>query len=247
MTRKILWLVAGGLLLGTACADPELENRLADVEKQLAELNNRVGNAPARPGAPATPANQADEEAAAKLYQDAQKAFQELNYDEARAKVAEIKEKYKDTRAARALARWEGELAVIGKPAADLAVEKWFQGNVDINKGDATLLVFWEVWCPHCKREVPKLEATWEKYKDQGLQMVGLTKLTRNITEQQVDDFIRENNITYPIAKEQGNSMSDHYAVQGVPAAAVVKDGKVVWRGHPTRLTDEMIKTWIGG
>ena len=29
-------------------------------------------------------------------------------------------------------------------------------------------------------------------------------------------------------------------------AAAVVKDGKVVWRGHPGKLTDDMFKAWLG-
>lgn len=247
MTRKILWLVAGGLALGTACADPALENRLAEVEKQVAELNEKVASGPARPGAPAAPVNQADEEAAGKLYQEAQKAFMELDYDTTRAKLDEIKEKYASTRAARMVPRIESELVVIGRPATELAVEKWFQGNVDLTKGDATLLIFWEVWCPHCKREVPKLEATWEKFKGEGLQVVGLTKMTRNVTDEQVDQFIKENKITYPVAKEQGSALSEHFGVQGVPAAAVVKDGKVVWRGHPARLTDDMIRNWVDG
>ena len=38
--------------------------------------------------------------------------------------------------------------------------------------------------------------------------------------------------------------MSQHFNVSGIPAAAVVKDGKIVWRGHPARLTDEMIQGW---
>lgn len=247
MTRKMLWLLAGGLALGTACADPELESRLADLEKQVGELNTKVANAPARPGAAAPAANQADEEAAAKLYQEAQKAFMELDYDTTRAKIDEIKEKYGTTRAARMVPRIENELVVIGKPAMDLSVEKWFQGKTDLSQGDATLLVFWEVWCPHCKREVPKLQATYEKWQGEGLQIVGLTKQSRNITDDQVNEFIKDNKITYPIAKEQGNTLSEHYGVSGVPAAAVVKDGKVVWRGHPARLNDDMIKSWVDG
>jgi hypothetical protein len=39
--------------------------------------------------------------------------------------------------------------------------------------------------------------------------------------------------------------MSDYFAVSGIPAAAVIKDGKVVWRGHPGRLTDDMINAWL--
>ena len=36
--------------------------------------------------------------------------------------------------------------------------------------------------------------------------------------------------------------MSAAYAVSGIPAAALVKEGKVIWRGHPARLTDELLE-----
>ena len=43
-------------------------------------------------------------------------------------------------------------------------IEKYYQGegNVDLSSG-TTLVVFWEVWCPHCRREVPELKETYEK------------------------------------------------------------------------------------
>ena len=50
--------------------------------------------------------------------------------------------------------------------------------------------------------------------------------------------------MTYPTAKENGD-LSKHFNVSGIPAAAVVKGGKVVWRGHPGRLNDSMIDGWL--
>jgi hypothetical protein len=41
--------------------------------------------------------------------------------------------------------------------------------------------------------------------------------------------------------------MSNAYAVTGIPAAAVVKGGKVVWRGHPAQLTDEVLTKLAAG
>ena len=58
-------------------------------------------------------------------------------------------------------------------------------------------------------------------------------------------DFIAENKVTYPIAKEQGDEMSKAFNVSGIPAAAVVKNGTVVWRGHPARLDDAKISGWL--
>ena len=107
-----------------------------------------------------------------------------------------------------------------------------------------TLLAFWEAWCPHCQREVPELEATYKSLSPQGLQIVGLTKITKSATEEKVTEFIKEKGVTYPMAKETG-ALSEYFGVSGIPAAAVVKDGKVVWRGHPARLDEETLKAWL--
>ena len=124
--------------------------------------------------------------------------------------------------------------------------EKWFQGEneVKLASDGTTLVVFWETWCPHCRREVPKLQAVYDKFKTKGLQVVGVTKITKSATEDGVASFITDNQVGYPVAKEDG-SLSQHFAVSGIPAAAVVKDGKVVWRGHPATLSDDMLNGWL--
>lgn len=242
MNRTIVMLLAG-VLAFSACADPELEKRVADLEAKVAEIQ-KAG--PANPGAAAPSANPEEENAAGNLLKEITEAIDAAQFDVAKAKLAELKEKFGNTRAAKASARIESELEIIGRPEAALAVERWYQGaETDIRGGEATLYVFWEVWCPHCKREVPKLSETYTKYNGKGLKMVGLTKQTRDVTDQQVTDFIKETKVNYPIAKEQGDSMSQAYGVRGIPAAAVVKDGKVVWRGHPAKITDAMIDGWI--
>ncbi len=244
MTVQALLLVA---LSGCATQDQvkKLEERVAEVEKKQASQP-----AP-RPGGPANAAAQgsgdpAKEEAARNLYTQINEMVAKGDIDGAKQKMVDLTTNYGDTTTAKRAQSLNAELSVVGKPApADLKVEKWYQGqsNVDIGKG-ATLVVFWEVWCPHCKREVPKLEATYEKYKGKGFQVVGLTKITKSSTEEKVQEFITEQKVSYPMAKETGE-MSDYFAVSGIPAAAVIKDGKVVWRGHPGRLTDDMISGWL--
>ena len=239
LTRSVLTVLIGSMTL-FGCANPELEQKVADLEKKVAELEKRPAAA-----MPAGAANPEAESKAAELLKAATKASEEGNYDEAKKKLAELKSKFGSTRAAKAAARLDSELAVIGKDAGGMEVEKWFQGDLASLEEGTTLLVFWEVWCPHCKREVPKLAETFNKFNGKGLNMVGLTKMTRDISEEQVKSFLADNKVNYPIAKEKGDSMSQHFGVRGIPAAAVVKNGKVVWRGHPARLNDQMIEGWL--
>jgi hypothetical protein len=91
---------------------------------------------------------------------------------------------------------------------------------------------------------VPKIQSIYSDLKGEGLQVVGLTKITRSSTEEKVSTFISEKQIAYPVAKEDGE-LSRYFNVSGIPAAAVLKDGKVVWRGHPAQLNEAKLKAWL--
>jgi len=245
--------LVGAILLATGCATADrvqaLEERLAEAEEKIAKIESAPAAA-ARGGSAAPAADgvdQAKEDAANKMFEEVAALVKDNKMSEAKAKVEQMEKEYSDTRAWRRARKTAQELAVIGKDApASLGIDKWFQGEgeVSISADKPTLIVFWEEWCPHCRREVPKMQATYEKFKPKGLQLVGLTKITRKSTEDTVTSFISDQNVSYPLAKEDG-SVSQHFNVSGIPAAAVVKDGKIVWRGHPARLTDAMIESWL--
>lgn len=240
--NRLLTLGALALLAGCATAD-----RVKALEEKVAELETKVEEAAKSGGGKAAaPRDEKAEKAAAALYEEIGKAVRDGDTDAAKAKLGEMKKKYSETTAYRRARKIEKELEVIGKAApSSLEVEKWYtsEAKIDFASNKPTLLVFWEIWCPHCRREVPKLQQTWDKYNGK-LQMVGLTKLSRSSTEEKVNEFLKENNVTYPTAKENGD-LSSHFNVSGIPAAAVVKGGKVIWRGHPGRLSDSMIDGWL--
>jgi thiol-disulfide isomerase/thioredoxin len=220
----------------------QLEQRM---NQRLDRLEAQIKQLAAQSRGP-TPA---EERAAARLLGEANTLLGAGDVDGARTKLTELSQKYSKTRAARQGRSLAIEVAVIGKAApATLEVEEWYQGEGEgagsLAADGATLLVFWEEWCPHCRREVPKLEEVYDRYKAQGLHVIGLTRLTRNTTAEKVRTFLTDQHITYPVAKEDG-ALSREFNVRGIPAAAVVKAGKIVWRGHPARLSEEMIQGWL--
>ncbi len=240
-------ILGAALFTGCATADQvkELNDKVEEMEKKVAELEKapKAATAAANTGAASTE----DETAAQALLKGMQESMGKNDIAGAKAKYAEIEKKYSSTRTFRRASKMGKELEVFGKAApSTLTVDEWMIGDasaVNLSKG-VSLLVFWEVWCPHCKREVPNLQKTFETYNSKGLQMVGLTKLTRGKSKDEAMSFLKEKNVTYPVAKENG-SLSKHFNVSGIPAAAVVKDGTIVWRGHPARLSDEMINGWL--
>jgi thiol-disulfide isomerase/thioredoxin len=166
--------------------------------------------------------------------------------NEAKLKLADIGARYRGTIAAGQVQGIAAELAVVGKNTPQRwGIDKWFQGQsqVDLAGDKPTLLVFWETWCPHCRDEVPKIQTLYTSHKDRGLQVLAVTK-AMNTTEATVKEFIASNALTYPIAQEDG-SLSSYFNVTGIPAAAVVKGGKVVWRGSAAGVNEGLLSNWL--
>lgn len=239
----LVTLALTGTLVG--CAQKSefdaLEARVKATEEKIATLEKTPAGKAA-----AAAANPEDEEKAGKLMTEVQDAMKANDYATAKTKLALLTSAPLDaTRAGKAAGRIATEVNLIGTDAAPIEVESWFQGKADLNGADATLLVFWEVWCPHCKKELPKLAEDEAKYKEMGVQVIGLTKVTKSATDEKVAEFIKESKATFPIGKEKDGSLSKAYSVSGIPAAALVKGGKVIWRGHPARLDDDTLSALL--
>jgi len=219
-----------------------LESQIQTLEAKVSELENQ------RTNNEAASANPVREESASLLFQRIEELYQKGNTAEAVEKAREFEAEYSNTQVYLRKSKTLDELLVIGTaipPTWSVNIEKVFQGQgqIDLDKG-TTIVVFWEAWCPHCQRELPKLSDTLERFRDKGLKVVGFTRITKSASEIIVRDFLQAGAISYPIAKENGD-LADLFRVTGIPAAAVVKEGIVVWRGHPARLTDTQITSFL--
>ena len=130
------------------------------------------------------------------------------------------------TKVARSATRIVQELAVIGGDAGDYTVKEWIQGSAEPDADAMTVLVFLETWCPHCRREVPQLEAKSKEWSQLGVGVVGFTCLTRSSTMENTKALLEENQVTYPVAVETGE-IAERYNVSGIPAAAITSKGTI--------------------
>jgi tetratricopeptide (TPR) repeat protein len=81
---------------------------------------------------------------------------------------------------------------------------------------------------------VPHLNELQKKMTPKGLTIVALT---RSVT----DKFMQDHKITYPVGV--GGSTAGAYGVSGIPQVYLIAgDGKVVWEGHTSGLSDQMIE-----
>ncbi len=67
-------------------------------------------------------------------------------------------------------------------------------------EGRPVVITFWATWCSPCRKEVPHLSDLSNRFKDAGLKVIGLTVEDPNTARDQVRAFMREQEVTYPIA-----------------------------------------------
>ena len=219
----------------------DLQRKVSELQEQLSECQNARLECESE----APPANTPErEKEAADLLSEVKDARTAWEFEAAKALLAVLETDYAGTRAAQRAFRERAELEVIGKAAPDLTVgngvEYWFDQPGEY--GDVTILVFFEEWCPHCRREMPQMSEWTQSMRDNGeLQVIGVTKITKSSTDEKVRELLLSSNVTFPIAKGNG-ALSEHMNVSGIPAAAVVKDGVVIWRGHPARLDETVLR-----
>jgi hypothetical protein len=248
--RNALFVVLGLVGFATACSDAGLSGRVDALEQRVQKLEGGgaapSGAAGKAPGL-AAPADPEAEKAAADLLRAASQASEAMKFDEAKADLVQLKEKYPDTRPARAAVRLDQELAVIGKPAAPLAVDKVYQGAVpDLAQAKVAVVVFFDAANPQTKQQLTRLQQIGTTYGPKGMQVVAVMRNGPD-GDTAVAPLLKEQAVTFPVAQAKGTSSFEYYGVTGTPAAVVVKGGSVAWRGHPARLSDALLAQLTGG
>lgn len=233
-----------------------LDARITALEKTLQTLNAKPAVNAQAAGGGTCGAAAAKNAAAANAPKDpaADKAAAEIKQLAAAGRMTEAKvkfdafvPKYGSTSAMTDLGTLAGELEVIGRAVpATFDIEKWYQGGPTMPAGKATMYVFFEEWCGSCSLAFPKCEAFQTSLKSKGLVVVGVTQgqARGDNPEEAMKTYIKNAKVNLPIAKDAG-SVNDLFNVKGLPAAAIVKDGKVVWRGNPMTLTDSTLQSLL--
>jgi cytochrome c biogenesis protein CcmG/thiol:disulfide interchange protein DsbE len=93
-------------------------------------------------------------------------------------------------------------------------------------RGQAVVLNFWASWCGPCKDEAPMLQETWERYRDDGLVVLGIDAQDLRVDAQR---FVERYGLTYPVAFDGRGSTLGRFGNTGFPETWFVgRDGRLV-------------------
>jgi len=94
--------------------------------------------------------------------------------------------------------------------------------------GKVVLLNFWATWCLPCIQEMPDMEQLWQRYKDAGLIVLGVSNDDAG-KRKRVETFIDKVNLSFPILLDSDSTVSELYDVSGIPVSYLIsRDGTLL-------------------
>jgi thiol-disulfide isomerase/thioredoxin len=86
-------------------------------------------------------------------------------------------------------------------------------------KGKVVLVVFWATWCAPCVAETPALQAAYDKFHAQGLEIIGIS-LDEQEDKGKLEKFLKSRRIPWPQyfdGKEHDNQIALQFGIDGIP------------------------------
>jgi len=103
----------------------------------------------------------------------------------------------------------------------DLNGMKW---NLRSLAGKVVLVNFWATWCPPCRKELPDLEALYQRFGSRGFVVLAVSDEDAG----KVAPFVAAHQLTYPVLLDPGRKVNELLQISGIPKSFVYdRSGKL--------------------
>lgn len=120
----------------------------------------------------------------------------------------------------------------VGRPAPSYGAVAMNGDSVTLQqlRGKPVLLNVWATWCHPCRDEIPVLQALYDRYRDRGLELIGVS-VDASGTEDVIREFAERYRMSYPIWRDPAETVSSRFLVVGVPATFLIdRAGVLRWK-----------------
>ncbi|MBB6455283.1 peroxiredoxin [Salirhabdus euzebyi] len=117
----------------------------------------------------------------------------------------------------------EGQLAK-NFELAQIGANNTFNLHDDF-KGKGVMLNFWATYCEPCKDEMPYMEQLYPKFKEKGVEILAVSLDSTTLV---IENFMKKNNLTFPIVHDKRGEVMDAYNIVPIPTTYFIHpDGTI--------------------
>jgi peroxiredoxin len=117
----------------------------------------------------------------------------------------------------------------------DLKGAKWSLPSL---RGKVVLVNFWATWCPPCRRELPDMQALYERFGPRGLVILAVS----DEDAAKVAPFVEAQKLSFPVLLDPGRTVNKSMSVEGIPKSFLYgRDGKLVAQAIDRRTSRQFL------
>lgn len=110
-------------------------------------------------------------------------------------------------------------------------------------RGTPIFLNFWASWCGPCKAEMPFMEKVYSEKNNGSFEILAVNVTTSEKNIGNVEKFVAEYELTFPIPLDEKGSVSHQYDIIGYPTSFFIdSDGVIRSKTHGPLTEEEMEK-----
>lgn len=116
-------------------------------------------------------------------------------------------------------------------------------------RGKKVFLNFWATWCPPCRSEMPHIEDLYKEYEENSKDVIILGVASPNVgkegDQQYIENFLKENNYTFPVVFDDGGMLSYQYGFSSLPSTLIIDEDGYITKYIPGAMNKSTMKSLI--
>jgi len=134
-----------------------------------------------------------------------------------------------------------GPAPVVGMAAPNFTATMMEGAKVTLRglRGHPVWLSFGAPWCQPCRAENPDIEAAYEKYRAQGLEVLWIVI---NDSRSDVESYAKRTGLTYPMVDDSSGAIEARYRIDGIPSHFFIDKSGILREVRISSLNPAMIE-----
>ena len=135
--------------------------------------------------------------------------------------------------------------------ATDFTLVDQNGNTVSLNdyRGKKVVIIFWAVWCPPCREEIPDINELSKEYDNAVFLTIVRPEKSSDLKyetyKEEINGYIQEHNITIPVLIDENKELFDFYDIDIYPSIVFIDEDGNIKEKVPTEESQNLNKQEI--